>query len=350
MLCTCLVGISEAVRQAIMGFGDGGLSGGGALSLASLETMTAGGVGIGYGAKDAEYQFKPVQALDDLATHGVLTHAAFSSPLREPSLSRAVRDVGDLYEAIDLVFQGSGGSKDGGSGGTTSPEGISHLSPASPYFDALTVLRDLSRDGEIASAQRFLDRLLDLAANLALGYSDAGVSVGGTGSGVGGRVRGNKKASISASSGQAQRTASIISGPGVASGGTGNVVGSGSTEAGVVEKTVQQLEALVMRCLRRLASTLRRPEWASATVWTGLECVLRAFAESLKRETYTQALLHPQNQSQSSMSGRSIVGSLAADAGNSRASSSRLSPGREHRASRRVSAGVAGKKKDAGGR
>jgi len=305
ILSIALSACSEAVRQAVIGYD---LSNQKAFSaLGSLDSPPVGGGGSGAGGGGVgggEFEFPYVKEMEDVRESGILDTPSFAAELGEPYLSKAVHEVGDLYDVIadtlSLSLMPSAANQNhlhhniksdsAAAGGGNWDTG--KTSGGVPFSDALLVLKELSVDGETTSASKYMDRLLLLCVSLFEhrhnkgGVNDSGGPSSPSHGGrrrKGGNGEGNSKGK-NASGGLEGAVASVLKTRKYISGGDAGrgeqVVGTG----GSVELVILSVEKLIGVALRKLAKKARRVHWIVGTVMEGLQKLFSALGDCLRKE------------------------------------------------------------------
>jgi len=276
----------------------------------------------------------------DNKMYDAIASSILVNPLREPFHRDALQEVYDLYNAMEFIMKreaavvasnllasnnntstavGANGIAGANAGATRVPFGASaavgknntlnFLSPTSPYYDAMNTLQALSKEGEMALAQKIMDRLLELSTALhtamvgdidqhravIMGAGHAGYGLARLGGGSSAKSDTNmntQSVTDLTSPGKARRRGSVLLEEELnavvnQNNSNKNNFGAKDGSGGKIgmENNVSELSDLVMRCLKSLRQKVKREEWVAVVVQEGVQKVFTAFAEALRRES-----------------------------------------------------------------
>ena len=173
----------------------------------------------------------------------VLSNSIFGLVLPEPYFTRSINQVTDLYDTIETCLIKSKIFKSANDG-SDAVEQENHLSPTNPYYDALAVMRTMSKDGEVSLAGKVMVRLLNHFSNVLESTYNIDNS-----------------------------SSKHIGAPSFGLKVTSNTA----------ESTTKELETLLLKGLNRIPLRLRRPDWISNCIHLGILNLFRSFVSFLKR-------------------------------------------------------------------
>ena len=255
MLGSSLVACGEAIRYAVLGMNS---SSGDSLSLASLDGGSGFSSSTSLSGRDEAFEPKILkhEKMIEISGTPVFTHDSYHHQLEEPSLTRCVRDAGDLFDTMTALFQS---------------DCVDEIKKHGELFMlAIGLMQELARGGEVTAAQRVMNRLLERTLTM---YESKGQPQ--KDSKIGAKV---DKPSFVVGGGFTGASSSAMGG-----GGSVNLdkVGGGKER----ECLVLELKRLTSNCLKRLAKMTRRPEWISQTVRDGLRKIFSGLLDEMQKES-----------------------------------------------------------------
>eukprot|EP01038_Epipyxis_sp_PR26KG_P007822 gene7822-10624_t len=206
----------------------------------------------------------------------IFEHIAFMNPLQDMFLRSSLQEVFGLYDGIESIMnnhleQTMKISK-GGSGHHANTSLIisdfHYTSSTSSFHEGMIVLKELSIQGEIAVAQRFMTRLLELSIKLCSFQSNReGKSVYNE------EPNGGKESNLEFEFEDNTHTAKAVYND-----------NHHLMKVNRIENIIKELEQLILRCMKKLSTKIKRPKWVSVEVQEGISRVFITFTESLRRE------------------------------------------------------------------